>query len=50
MHTLAAPVAAIHGRSSIGSPVAGFSDHVPPLSFDVETSTLARVSEATYAL
>jgi hypothetical protein len=50
MQTFEAPVAAIHGRSSIGSAVAGLSVHVAPLSVEVETSMLANVSEATYAL
>jgi hypothetical protein len=50
MHTLAEPVAAIHGRSSIGSAVAGFRAQLVPLSADVETSTFARVSDETYTL
>ena len=50
MHTFEAPVAATHGRSSIGSDVAGFRVHEAPLSVDVETSMFASVSETTYAL
>ena len=50
MQTFEAPAAETHGRSSIGSAVAGFSVHARPLSADVETSMLARLSETTYAL
>src|SRR4051812_19055866 len=50
MQTFDEPVAATHGRSSIGRAVAGFSDQLVPLSREVETSMFARVNETTYAL